>query len=308
MKAMQIQNDSQGPTLHRAEITQPTASHSEVLIQVRAAGVTPTELGWYPTTHAKSGALRLNAVPGHEFSGIIAAVGRDVESLTVGQEVYGMNDWFADGATADFCLTIPSSIAPKPTTLTHEETATLPLGALTSWQGLFDHGKLQPGERVLVQGGSGSVGLFAVQLAHRHGAYVIATASTPNLSLVKNLGADEVIDYKTDRFQDIALDIDLVFDTVGGETRDLSWPVLKPNGRLITVAADGENSTDPRIKNGYFIVEPRQQQFVEVARLIDAGLLKTFVNAAVPFDQAPLAYAGKVQNKRGFGKVVVAIY
>lgn len=307
MKAMQIQNGPQGPTLHRAEIPQPTPGPSEVLIQIHAAGVTPTELGWYPTTHTTSGAPRLNAVPGHEFSGVIAAIGQDVEGLNVGQEVYGMNDWFADGATADFCLTIQSSIAPKPATLTHEEAATLPLGALTAWQGLFDHGKLQPKDRVLIQGGSGAVGLFSIQLAHRHGAYVIATTSTPNVSFAKGLGADEVIDYKTARFQDTVRDIDLVFDTVGGETRDLSWPVLKPNGRMITVAADGENSSDPRIKNNYFIVEPKQEQFVEVTRLIDAGLLKTFVNAAVPFDQAPLAYAGRVQHKRGYGKVVVTV-
>jgi len=308
MKAMQIQSSGQGPTLHRAEIPQPTPGPTEVLIQVHAAGVTPTELEWYPTTRTKTGTARLNAIPGHEFSGVVAAVGKDVKGLTLGQEVYGMNDWFVDGATADFCLTIPSSVASKPITLTHEETATLPLGALTSWQGLFDHGKLQPGERVLVQGGSGAVGLFAVQLAHRHGSYVIATTSTPNVSLVKSLGADEVVDYKTAHFQDTVRDIDLVFDTVGGETRDLSWPVLKPSGRMITVAADGENSTDPRIKNNYFIVEPNQQQFVEVARLIDGGFLKTFVNAAVPFDQAPVAYAGKVQDKRGYGKVVVTIF
>jgi NADPH:quinone reductase-like Zn-dependent oxidoreductase len=307
MKAMQIQSSNQGPALHLAEIPQPTAGPSELLIQVHAAGVTPTELGWYPTTHTKNGDARVNAIPGHEFSGVVASVGKDIKGFTVGQEVYGVNDWFVDGTTADFCLTIPSNVAPKPTTLTHEETATLPLGALTSWQGLFDHGNLKPRERVLVQGGSGAAGLFAVQLAHRHGAYVIATSSTPNVSFVKNLGADEVIDYKTARFQDAVRDIDIVFDTVGGETRNLSWAVLKPTGRMITVAADGENSTDPRVKNNYFIVEPNQQQFIEITRLIDAGYLKTFVNAAVPLDQAPLAYAGEVQNKRGYGKVVITI-
>ena len=307
MKAMQIQSSNQGPALHLAEIPQPTAGPSELLIQVHAAGVTPTELGWYPTTHTKNGDARVNAIPGHEFSGVVASVGKDIKGFTVGQEVYGVNDWFVDGTTADFCLTIPSNVAPKPTTLTHEETATLPLGALTSWQGLFDHGNLKPRERVLVQGGSGAAGLFAVQLAHRHGAYVIATSSTPNVSFVKNLGADEVIDYKTARFQDAVRDIDIVFDTVGGETRNLSWAVLKPTGRMITVAADGENSTDPRVKNNYFIVELNQQQFIEITRLIDAGYLKTFVNAAVPLDQAPLAYAGEVQNKRGYGKVVITI-
>ena len=307
MKAMQIQRADQGLVLRSAQIPQPTPGSFEILIGVRATGVTPTELGWYPTTHKKSGEVRLNAVPGHEFSGIIAAIGKDVKDFAIGQEVYGMNDWFADGATADFCLTIPSSVARKPSTLTHEESATLPIGALTAWQGLFDHGKLLSDERVLVQGGSGAVGIFAVQLAHRHGAHVIATTSTPNVAFVKSLGADEVIDYKNARFHDTVRDIDIVFDTVGGETRDLSWSVLKPNGRMITIAADGENSSDPRIKNNYFIVEPNHVQLLEVAKLIDAGLLKTFVNATVPFDEAPLAYARKVSSKRGYGKVVVTI-
>ena len=307
MKAMQVQTSSQGPTLRPAQVSQPTPGPSEVLIRVHAAGVTPTELGWYPTGHTKSGSPRLGAIPGHEFSGTIAALGQEVKDFAVGQEVYGMNDWFADGATADFCLTIASNIASKPATLTHEEAATLPIGSLTAWQGLFDHGKLQPNERVLVHGGSGAVGIFAVQLAHRHGAHVIATTSTPNIAFVKSLGADEVIDHKTTRFEDKVRDVDIVFDTVGGETRELSWPVLKPSGRMITIAADGENSTDPRIKNNYFIVEPNQPQLLEMAKLIDAGVLKTFVNAAVPFDEAPLAYVRKISNKRGYGKVVVTI-
>jgi NADPH:quinone reductase-like Zn-dependent oxidoreductase len=307
MKAMQVQTTSQGPALRPAQVSEPATGPSELLIRVHAAGVTPTELGWYPTSHTRSGTPRLNAIPSHEFSGTVAALGQEVKDFAVGKAVYGMSDWFSEGATADFCLTIPSSIAPKPATLTHEEAATLPLGALTAWQGLFDHGKLLPGQRLLVQGGSGAVGIFAVQLAHRHGARVIATTSTPNIALVKSLGADEVIDYKTTSFEATVRDVDIVFDTVGGETRDLSWPVLKPTGRMVTIATDGENSTDPRIKNNYFIVEPNQQQLLEVAKLIDAGTLKTFVNAAVPFDEAPLAYARKISNKRGYGKVVVII-
>ena len=307
MKAMQVRESSKGLTLYADQAPQPTLGSEDVLIRVYAAGVTTTELGWYPTTHQKSGEPRLNAIPGHEFSGIVAAMGSGVKDLSIGQDVYGMNDWFADGATAEFCITQSSQIAPKPVSLSYEEAATVPIGALTAWQGLFDHGKLLSDERVLVQGGSGAVGIFAVQLAHRHGAHVIATTSTPNVAFVKSLGADEVIDYKNARFHDTVRDIDIVFDTVGGETRDLSWSVLKPNGRMITIAADGENSSDPRIKNNYFIVEPNHVQLLEVAELIDAGLLKTFVNATVPFDEAPLAYARKVFNKRGYGKVVVTI-
>jgi NADPH:quinone reductase-like Zn-dependent oxidoreductase len=307
MKAMQLYQSPEGVFLHLGRVPEPTLGKGEVLIQVHAAGVTPTELEWYPTTHTKTGAERKNAIPGHEFSGVIVAFGEDVTDFTLGQPVYGMNDWFAEGATAELCLTIPTSIAPKPAKLTHAETATIPIGALTAWQGLFDHAKLQPTQRVLVHGGAGAVGIFAVQLAHHHGAYVIATASTPTLDLVKQLGADEVIDYKTSRFQYLVHDIDVVFDTVGGETRDLSWLILKPQGRMVTIAADAESSADPRVKESFFIVEPNQTQLIEIARLLDAGSLKTFVNAAVPLDDAPAAYDKTIPQKLGYGKVVITL-
>lgn len=308
MKAMQVRESPHGLTLYAAETPQPTPGREDVLIRVYAAGVTTTELGWYPTTHQKSGDARTNAIPGHEFSGIIAAIGSNVKDLAVGQSVYGMNDWFADGATAEFCVTQPSNIAPKPTSISYDEAATIPIGALTAWQGLFDHGNLQPNERVLVQGAAGGVGIFAVQLARRHGAYVIATTSTPNVDRIKRLGANEVIDYTKTRFQDVIVQpVDVVFDTVGGQTRDLSWPVLKSSGRMITIAADGEGSTDPRIKENYFIVEPNRKQLIEIAKLIDAGFLKTFVNAVVPFEDSAKAYAKSIPQKLGYGKVVITI-
>ena len=234
---MQVNNSTQGPALIAAELPQPQPGEGELLIRVRAAGVTPTELRWYPTTQTKDGRPRKGAVPGHEFSGVIAGLGKNSNGFQVGQEVYGFNDWFAEGATAEFCLTRPESIAGKPATLTHEAAATVPIGALTAWQGLLERAKIQPGERVLVHGAAGSVGIFAVQLAHLHGAHVIATASAPNLKIVAELGADEVIDYRKSRFEDRTQKVDVVFDGVGGETLDRSWSMLKPGGRLITIAA-----------------------------------------------------------------------
>jgi NADPH:quinone reductase-like Zn-dependent oxidoreductase len=307
MEAMQVQQSPGGMTLRSAQVPQPVPGKGEVLVRVQAAGVTPTELGWYPTSHTKSGQERLNTIPGHEFSGVVAAKGEGVNDFAVGQLVYGMNDWFADGATAEFCLTQSQSIASKPATLTHEEAATVPIGALTAWQGLFDRAKLKAGERVLVHGGAGAVGLFAVQLARLHGAQVIATASTATVSAVAQLGADEVIDYKKARFDELVRNVDVVFDTVGGETRELSWNVLKPEGRMITIAADGENSTDPRVRKYYFIVEPNQEQLIEVGKLLDAGSLKTFVKASVPLADAAAAYERGVPGMLGYGKVVVTI-
>jgi NADPH:quinone reductase-like Zn-dependent oxidoreductase len=307
MKAMQVNLSTQGPPLIAAELPQPEPGEDELLISVRAAGVTHTELNWYPTTHAKDGTPRKRAVPGHEFSGVIAALGKNTKGFEVGQEIYGMSDWFVDGATAEFCLTQPQSIAPKPVRLTHDAAATVPIGALTAWQGLFARAKLQPGERLLVHGGAGAVGLFAVQLAHLHGAHVIATASQKNLQLVAELGADEVIDYKATRFEDRSGKVDVVFDTAGGDTLDRSWGVLNASGRLVTIVSGLPDNAEQRVKDAFFIVEPSQKQLLEVASLLDSGTLKTYINALVPFAEASDAYSGAVQGKLGYGKVVIVI-
>jgi NADPH:quinone reductase-like Zn-dependent oxidoreductase len=307
MKAMQLNKPDQEPRLILVELQKPEAGSGEIVVHVQSAGVTPTELLWYPTIHTKSGTARMGAVPGHEFSGVITAIGEDVQDFEVGDEVYGMNDWFADGATAEFCVTLPQNIARKPATLSHQAAASVPIGALTAWQGLIDRAKLQPGERVLVHGGAGAVGLYAVQLAHNRGSRVIATVSTRDIDFVKQLGADEAIDYKASRFEKEVRDVDVVFDAVGGETLERSWSVLKPGGRMITIAADGEGTADQRVKDAFFIVEPNQKQLVEIARQLDAGHLKAFVKATVPLNEASAAYTGTVSEKSKHGKIVIAV-
>ncbi len=307
MKAMQLRDAAGGMMLAEVDIPQPVPGPGEILVQVRAAGVIHTELGWYPTTHTKTGETRRGAVPGHEFSGVVAAMGEGVTGVDVGQEIYGMNDWFADGATAEYCLTLPGSIAAKPKSLTHIEAASVPISALTAWQGLFDRAKLQAGERVLMHGGAGAVGIFAVQLARSRGAHVIATASAHNLSFVSRLGADEVIDYRKERFEDRVGKVDIVFDTVGDETLQRSWSVLKPTGRMVTIVSDVEGTDDPKLKAAFFIVEPNHDQLNEVARMLDAGSLRTYVGATVPPERAEEAYAGGHGLKSGPGKVVVVV-
>jgi NADPH:quinone reductase-like Zn-dependent oxidoreductase len=307
MKAMQLNKADQEPRLILVELQKPEAGVGEILVRVHAAGVTPTELLWYPTTHTKSGTARMDTVPGHEFSGVIAAIGKDVHDVKVGDEVYGLNDWFADGATAEFCITLPQNIARKPATLSHETAASVPIGALTAWQGLIDRAKLKPGERLLVHGGAGGVGLYAAQLAHARGAHVITTVSAQDIDFVKQLGADEAIDYKASRFEKEVRDVDVVFDAVGGDTLERSWGVLKPGGRMITIAADGEGTTDQRVKDAFFIVEPNQKQLVEIAKQLDAGQLKAFVKTIVPLNQASAAYSGAVRDKSRHGKIVITV-
>src|SRR5262245_22333750 len=155
MKTMRLSDSAQPPVLVEDTVPQPQPRRGELLVRVYAAGVTPTELLWSTTTHSKTGARRSHAVPGHEFSGVVAAVGEAPVGFALGQEVYGMNDWFAEGALAEYCLTQPTSVAQKPSSLTHVEAAAVPIGALTAWQGLFDRARLQAEERVLVHGGAG---------------------------------------------------------------------------------------------------------------------------------------------------------
>ncbi len=306
MRIVRLTDSPKGPALVEGNVPRPQPGQGELLVKVWAAGVTPTELGWYPTSHAKTGEKRIDAVPGHEFSGVVEAVGKNVGGLEVGRQVFGMNDWFADGAMADYCITPFASVAPKPQRLTHQEAASVPIGALTAWQGLFDRARLQAGERLLVHGGAGAVGMFVIQFAKLKGAHVIATASARNIGFVRSLGADEVIDYENSRFEDTARALDVVFDTVGGETLNRSWSALKAGGRMVTVAAGGEGTTDGRVKSAFFIVEPNQKQLYEIAALLDAGRLRPAVDTVVPLSQAPDAYEGRVQ-RRGCGKLVVAV-
>src|SRR4029450_8152461 len=165
MITMRLSDAADGPVLIEENVPQPQPQRGELLVRVYAAGVTPTELLWYPTTHGKNVERRSRAVPGHEFSGVIAAVGEDTIGFDLGQEVYGMNDWFSDGALAEYCITQPSNVAQKPTGLTHVEAASVPIGALTAWQGLFDRVRLQAGERGLVHGGAGGGGVCWRQFA-----------------------------------------------------------------------------------------------------------------------------------------------
>ena len=306
MRAFRLEEYGQPAALIQQDVPRPVPGRGELLIRVCAAGFIAAELSWYPTTHTKTGAARVGAVPGHDFSGVVAAAGAEVGCLEIGQEVFGMNDWYSDGAMADYCVAPYFAVIPKPPSLTHVEAASVPISALTAWQGLFDHGKLQKGDRVLIHGGAGAVGVFAVQLARRNGAHVVTTASAQNREFLLSLGVEQVIDYRVERFEELAREIDLVFDTVGGETLDRSWSVLKPQGRLITVVSTVEASTDPRIKEAFFIVEPNQKELAEITKLLVSGQLRPVVDAVIPLSQVPEAYAGRVP-RNGRGKLVVAV-
>jgi NADPH:quinone reductase-like Zn-dependent oxidoreductase len=306
MKALRLDGSAAKPLLAEQEITRPQPGPGEVLVRVRAVAVTPTELLWYPTTHNKDGSPREHAVPGHEFSGEVAEVGEGVAEFSPGDAIYGINDWFADGALAEYCVTRPEWIAPKPNRLTYEEAASVPISALTAWQGLLERARLQRGERLLVHGGAGAVGSFAIQIAKAHGAQVITTVSAVNAAFVKELGADEAIDYRTTAFEDRVRDVDVVFDTVGGDTLRRSWQVLKPGGRMVTVAADSESSdAEERVKQAFFIVEANSAQLRHIGALLDSEELRSSVDTVLSVAAAADAFAGKL-TRRGHGKLVIS--
>src|SRR5512135_3311532 len=304
MKAIRLHARGGPEAFAYEEAPQPHAGEGEVLVRVHAAGVIQTELSWVPTWTTRAGKPRpLPVIPGHEFSGEVAALGAGVKDAGVGDLVYGLNDWYRDGASAEFCVARVADIAGKPTSIDHVQAAATPISALTAWQGLVERAGLAAGQRVLIHGAAGGVGTLAVQLARWRGARVTATASEANLDFVHSLGADEVIDYRAERFEDVARHVDVVFDTVGGETLERSWGVLKPGGRLVTVAASGEQTTDERIRAAYFIVEPNRTQLAEIARLIDEGALRPVLGGVFPLAEARQAY----QHKPARGKVVLRL-
>ena len=299
MKAVRIHRFGDPDVLQFEEIAVPSPKEGEVLVQVSGAGTNPVDYkiraGKFPRITAKELPITL----GRDICGTVQKSGADPD------EVIALLNWDL-GGYAQFAALPRTLCVPKPRNMTAVDAAAIPLAAMTAWQGLFDHAQLQPKEKILIHGGSGGVGTFAVQLARRHGAQIIATTSTKNISLVKQLGADEVIDYKTSRFQDLVHDVDVVFDTVGGKTRELSWSVLKPNGRMVTIVSDPP-SDDPRVQKSFFIVEPIQRQLVEIGKLLDAGSLKTFVNAVLPLEDAAKAYRKPLPHELGYGKIVITI-
>ena len=280
-------------------IETPRPEPGEALVRVHAAAITRDELGW-PTD-------RLPATPSYELSGVVSAVAPDVEAVSVGEPVWALTGFDRDGAAAEYIVVAAGLLAPKPRTLDHEASAAVPLAALSAWQGLFDHGGLEEGQRVLIHGAAGGVGHLATQLAHRRGASVIGTASAASLEAARSFGADEVIDPAEVRFEDSVEPVDLVFDTVGGELLERSPAVIRPGGRLVSVAEEPPRIAPERgIDATYFVVEPNREQLVELGRLIDAGDLRPAIDSVFPLSDAIAAFERSLASGKR-GKVVLRV-
>jgi len=294
MKAIRLHHVGGPESLRYDDAPKPIPKDNQVLVQVYATAITPTEFVWYPTFHTLEGRERpFPIILGHEFSGVVEAVGLDCMGVRVGDHIYGLSDWFIDGAQAEYCVTVPPHIAPKPVSLEHIQAAAIPISALTAWQALIDRACLSAGQRVLIHGAAGGVGSFAVQIARHQKAHVIVTASAVNVEFVKALGADEVIDYRITPFETVIRDVDVVLDTIGGGTRDRSWGVLRTGGRLVTIAADAEGSKEQRVRDAFFIVESNRNQLMNISHLIDTGVLRSVVGSVFAMEHFREAYEQK---------------
>lgn len=311
MKAVRFHRYGSAEELVLEKIPHPgKPSESQVLVRVHAAGVNPID------TAIRSGYLHsmmpvnFPAIPGIEMAGVIEEIGPGVKHLHKGQSVYG-NLLFdiGRGSYAEYMLANANSIMPMPKNQDYDHAATVLHGARTAWTGLFELGNLQPGQRVLIHGAAGGVGIYAVQLAHWKGAHVIGTTSTSNVDFVSALGADEVIDYTKTRFEDVVQNVDLVFDGVGGETMERSWQTLKKGGML--VSAVGAPSEETAAQHGVRYAQIGfPQDFAnilkQVTALVEAGKLKPFVRKVYTLDQAAHAHLHS-ETRRGRGRIVLHI-
>jgi NADPH:quinone reductase-like Zn-dependent oxidoreductase len=311
MKAVRI-NEFGGPEVMKIEnIARPVPALDEVLVEVYASGVNPVD--WVIRSGENESLrsfLKLPMTLGWDAAGIIIETGSEVTSLKAGDHVYGVPNFPGDGSYAEYCVGKASQFALKPQSLNFTQAAGVPLAALTAWTGMFAYGNLRPGQRILIQGASGGVGSFAVQFAKAKGAYVIGMASTDNLEYVKQLGADEVIDYRTQQFEELLHNIDVVLEaspTRNNSERVKAVKVLKQGGIFVSVNTDfpfnkelTEAANAKKVNVALAANQPRQEWLAEMAELIDTDKVKVLINKVFPLEQVANAHrASETWHVRG---------
>lgn len=282
----------------------PAPGPGEALVAVHAAGITFAELTWDLSWTTKDGRDRTPVIPAHEMSGTVAGLADDVNGVAVGDEVYALIDFDRDGAAAEFTTVPAAELAAKPRSASHAEAATLPLAALTAWQALADYAALEPGERVLVHGGAGGVGAFAVQLAVILGGRVTATGRSGDAAFVRNLGAEAFVSAG----DPVPAGFDVVIDTVGGAVLDGSYRLLRTGGRLVTLGAppSQERAKEFGARAMFFVVTPDPGELAQLAKLVDEGRLHTVVSQSFPLQDGRLAFESG-SRPRPPGKTVLTV-
>jgi NADPH:quinone reductase-like Zn-dependent oxidoreductase len=303
MHAIVVTDQAAGPAgMTLTERPEPSAAINDVVVEVRASGYVPTEVGWPSTWTDRRGLGRAPSILGHEVAGVVSALGYGTTGLSVGQRVLGLTDWHRDGTLAQYVAVEARNLAPLPGDVDFTVGASLPISGLTAWQGLFDHGRLRAGQTVLAHGAAGAVGTMVTQLARAHGAYVIGTGRAADRGKALEFGAHEFVGLDSDTLEDVG-PVDLVFDVIGGDVQKRSAALVRAGGTLVTVVGPAE----ARPSNGLavdFVVESDRAQLAEIVQRVRDGRLRTNIGTVATLEDAVAALNPAVRRA---GKTVITV-
>ena len=308
MKAIVVHEYGGAEVLHYEEAPRPQPNDNEVLIRVIAASVNPVDAAIRSGKYAEYFHTKLPLIPGMDAAGVIEKAGSKITALKAGDPVYAFFTLREEGGYGEFALAKEGEVARKPSSITYEEAAAVPAAGSTAWQALVDAAKLGAGQTVLIHGGSGGVGHFAIQIAKARGARVIATASTANQEFLKKLGVDQAIDYTATKFEDVVKDVDVVLDAVGGDTLRRSYSVVKKGGIIVTIAGEPDQAAlDAHGIRGVSIsAAPKSETFAELTRLIEDGKVKPVVTQVFPLAEVAKAQE-QIATRHTRGKIILRV-
>lgn len=306
MKAVVAHEYGAPDVLKFEEVPRPEPKEDEALVRIIASAVNPADPLTLSGKYARQFGTHLPLIPGYDIAGVVKKTGANITRLKVGDAVYGYPTF--GGGWAEYVTVKEWEVAAKPASLSFVEAAAVPMGALTAWQALVDTAQLHGGQTILIHGGSGGVGSFAVQIAKSRGARVIATASTANQDLLKQLGADVAVDYTKTRFEDVASNVDAVLDPVGKETLARSYGVVKKGGIVMSLVArpDPVEIEKHGIRGASISAHPDAEDLAEIAQLIDAGKIKPIVTEVLPLSEA-IAAQRQAATHHTRGKIVLRV-
>ena len=303
MKAIVV-TDQAGGTKGMALAERPAAQPAinDVIVEVHAAGFVNTELGWPSTWTDRLGRRRTPTVPGHELAGVVTALGYGTTGLSVGQRVFGLSDWYRDGSLAEYSAVEARNLAALPDDVDFTVGASLPISGLTAWQGLFDHGRLRAGQRVIAHGAAGAVGAMVTQLANEFGAYVIGTGRARDRQVALDFGAKEFVDLDSEALEDVGA-VDLVFDLIGGDIGKRSARLVRAGGAIVSIVGAVEE-LPAEIRAIDFVVEANRPQLNEIVQRVQDGRLRTNIGTVASLDDAVAAFN---PTERRPGKTIIRV-
>jgi NADPH:quinone reductase-like Zn-dependent oxidoreductase len=303
MKAIVVTDQAAGTAgMTLVERPEPSAAINDVVVEVYASGFVPTEMAWPSTWTDRAGRDRTPSIPGHELAGVVTALGYGTTGLSVGQRVFGLTDWHRDGTVAEYVAVEARNLAPLPGDVDFTVGASLPISGLTAWQGLFDHGRLQAGQSVLVHGAAGSVGSMVTQLAREFGAHVIGTGRAADRQKALDFGSMEFVDLDNDALEDVG-GVDLVFDVIGSDIQKRSAGLVRAGGTLVSVVGPAEARPDDGLAVD-FVVESDRAQLGEIVQRVRDGRLRTNIGNVATLDDAVAALNPTERRK---GKTIIHV-